>query len=73
MAKELLKFGLEELIVLWDNPQQVWHTIATVVASPEIRRKLAIMGTEYKKTQSGPSFAYNLERILDTIRLNSFI
>ncbi|MCS6941809.1 MAG: hypothetical protein NZ901_03100 [Geminocystis sp.] len=70
MAKELLKFGLQELIVSWDEPQLVWGRISTVVVCPKIRERLSVMQEVYRNLHSEANFNYSLEKILDTIQVN---
>lgn len=40
MARELLKFGLDNLIISWENPESVWQHIEKVFHCQETRCKL---------------------------------
>lgn len=57
MAKELLKFELDELIINWDNPLQVWQDIHRVFNCEQIKLKLKRMQTAYRNFHNLSSFA----------------
>lgn len=58
MAKELLKFGLDELIILWDNPKEVWEKINYIVQCEATKTKLKIMQKAYSDFHNLDSFAH---------------
>jgi hypothetical protein len=58
MAKELLKFGLDELIINWDNPQQVWEKINDIIDCEETNKKLKIMQKAYTDFHNLENFAH---------------
>lgn len=58
MAKELLKFGLDELIINWDNPQEVWEKINCIINCEATKTKLKIMQKAYTDFHNLDSFAH---------------
>lgn len=48
MAKELIKYGLEELVMDWQRPTKVWQEIFKKLPDPIIREKLTAMGMAYR-------------------------
>ncbi|WP_308256743.1 hypothetical protein [Geminocystis sp. GBBB08] len=61
MARELLKFGLDKLIINWDNPQQVWQEINNILDDEEIQIKLKIMQKAYRDFHNLSSFAHQFK------------
>jgi hypothetical protein len=58
MAKELLKFGLDELIINWDKPLEVWEKINDIVDCEEVKKKLKIMQKAYTDFHNLENFAH---------------
>lgn len=58
MAKELLKFGLDELIINWDNSQEVWEKINYIVECEATKTKLKVMQKAYTDFHNLDSFAH---------------
>ncbi|WP_373478740.1 glycosyltransferase [Geminocystis sp.] len=61
MAKELLKFGLDKLIINWDNPQQIWQEINDIFHNEEIKIKLKLMQKAYRDFHNLSNFARQFE------------
>ncbi len=61
MAGELLKFGLDELIINWDNPEQVWQEINKIIYGEEIKIKLRTMQKAYRDFHNLSSFAHQFQ------------
>lgn len=61
MARELLKFGLDKLIINWDNPQQVWQEINEIMNCEETQIKLKIMQKAYRDFHNLSSFAHQFK------------
>lgn len=57
MARELLKFDLDKLIINWDNPQQVWQEINKIMKCEETQIKLKIMQKAYRDFHNLSNFA----------------
>lgn len=61
MAKELLKFGLDKLIINWDNPQKVWQEIEQIIKCQQTQIKLKIMQKSYRDFHNISSFAHQFK------------
>ncbi|BAQ63492.1 hypothetical protein [Geminocystis sp. NIES-3709] len=57
MAEELLKFGLDQLILNWDNSEQVWEKINNIIKCKETKTKLKIMQKAYSQFHNLSNFA----------------
>lgn len=57
MARELLKFELEELIINWENIEEVFAEIKNILLSSTIQNKLKIMRQEYRNFHNLNNFA----------------
>ncbi|MBD2394731.1 hypothetical protein H6G11_10760 [Cyanobacterium aponinum FACHB-4101] len=58
MARELLKFGLDNLIISWENPESVWQHIEKVFHCQETRCKLKKMQESYRNIHNIHNFAH---------------
>ncbi|MGI0482418.1 hypothetical protein ACN4EE_16750 [Geminocystis sp. CENA526] len=61
MAKELLKFGLDKLIIDWDNPEQVWQKIYDIVHCEQTKTQLKIMQKAYSDFHNLDNFAHQFK------------
>lgn len=61
MAKELLKFGLDKLIINWDNSEEVWQQINEIINCEETQIKLRKMQKAYCDFHNISSFAHQFK------------
>jgi hypothetical protein len=66
MARELLKFDLEELIIDWENVEQVFEQLTNILQSQKMQAKLEIMRQEYRNFHNLNNFANQLKICYET-------
>jgi len=57
MARELIRYQLETLILDWEEPQRVWEQIRAIVHNPQVATQLAIMQKDYQSFHCLSNFA----------------
>ena len=57
MAQELLQFNLDELIIDWQEVENIFPRLDQILRSPEVQRKLEIMRQEYRNFHNLNNFA----------------
>ncbi len=65
MARELMKYGLEELIINWEQPESVLERIIATAASEELQVKIKAMQAAYQSFHSIENYAHLMQQLFE--------
>jgi len=63
MAQELKNYQLEDLIIPWENPQEVCDHIISIMANPSIHNQIMIMQKDFKQFHNLENYAQTMQEI----------